>query len=82
MRYAYYHRQGIKANRQGIAIKMKSKNMCMLFDMAVPSDRNVVAKGLEKISKYRDFEIEFSKMQVTRGTQKDLSPRWQLEHWE
>ena len=47
----------MKANRQGIVIKRKSKNMCMLIDMAVPSDRNVVAKGLEKISKYRDFEI-------------------------
>ena len=30
--------------------------------MSVPSDKNVSSKKLEKLSKYKDFEIEIGKM--------------------
>ena len=30
--------------------------------MSVPSDRNVAAKTFEKLSKYKDLEIEVEKM--------------------
>ena len=46
----------IKINRPGIVIKENPTNM--LIDMAVPSDRNVTTKEIEKISKCKDLEIE------------------------
>ena len=58
----------IKANRRDIVIKKKPTNMCMLIDMAVPSDRNIAAKEVEKISKYKDLEIEVSRMCKTKPT--------------
>lgn len=30
--------------------------------MTAPTDRNISAKGFEKLSKYKDFEIEISRM--------------------
>ena len=52
----------IKANRPDIVIKNKRKRLRTLIDMAVPSGRNVASKEVEKISKYKDLEIEISKM--------------------
>ena len=34
----------------------------MLIDMAVPSDRHTSVKAAEKLSKYKDFEIEIARM--------------------
>ena len=52
----------IQANRPDIVIKDKKNNTCLLIDMSVPSDRNVSAKVFEKLSKYKDLEIEIEKM--------------------
>ena len=35
---------------------------CKFIDMAVPSDRNTSVKVTEKLSKYKDLEIETSRM--------------------
>ncbi|CAH2009494.1 unnamed protein product [Acanthoscelides obtectus] len=35
---------------------------CLLLDIAVPDDSNVLLKESVKISKYEDLEIEISKM--------------------
>ena len=35
---------------------------CKLIDMAVPCDRNVSIKEMEKKSKYKDLEIEIQRM--------------------
>ena len=48
----------IKANRPDIIVIGKSKKQCILIDMAVPSERNVAAKEVEKLPKYKDLEIE------------------------
>ena len=42
--------------------------MHTLIDMTVPSERNVAAKEAEKISKYKDLQIEISKMWNTKTT--------------
>ena len=47
----------IPAIRPDIAIKHKK-----LIDMSVPSDSNISAKEFEKLSKYKDLEIEIAKM--------------------
>ena len=54
--------QEIKANRPDIIVKGKSKKQCILIDIAVPSERNIAAKEVEKLSKYKDREIEIDKV--------------------
>ena len=52
----------IKANRPDIVIKDKKSKTCILVDMSVPSDNNISIKTTEKLSKYKDLEIEIEKM--------------------
>ena len=52
----------IKANRPDIIIKDGKNKNCLMIDMTVPSERNVSIKEAEKISKYKDLEIEVTKM--------------------
>ena len=52
----------INANKPDIIIKDKQEKICMLIDKAVPSDRNSSIKVAEKLSKYKDLEIEITKM--------------------
>ena len=52
----------IKANRPDIVIKDQREKTCILIDMSVPSDANISSKEFEKISKYKDLEIEIQKM--------------------
>ena len=52
----------IKANRPDIVIKDKNGKLCYLIDMAVPADCNIAVKIYDKLSKYKDLEIEIQKM--------------------
>ena len=52
----------IKANRPDIIIKDKKEKKCIMIDMSIPSERNVSIKEVEKLSKYKDLEIEVTKM--------------------
>ena len=52
----------VRANRPDIVIKDYNRRTCLLIDMSVPSDRNLSGKELEKLSKYKDLEIEIQKM--------------------
>jgi len=52
----------IKANRPDIIVKNKEEKTCLMIDMTVPSERNVTIKELEKLSKYKDLEIEVTRM--------------------
>ena len=79
----------IQANRSDIVIKYKQNKTCQFIDMSVPSDSNISAKKFEKISKYKDLEIETAKMQkmntktipaivgtlsmIKKGTQKNVN---------
>ena len=79
----------IQANRPDIVIKYKQNKTCQFIDMSVPSDSNISAKKFEKISKYKDLEIETAKMQkmntktipaivgtlsmIKKGTQKNVN---------
>ena len=51
----------IKAKTPDIVIKETPTIMCTLIDIALPSDLNAAAKEFEKISKYKDLEIEVNK---------------------
>ena len=52
----------IQANRPDIVIKHKQNKTCQLTDTSVSLDSNISAKEFEKLSKYKDLEIEIAKM--------------------
>ncbi|KAF7218105.1 putative LOC107393841-like protein [Nothobranchius furzeri] len=52
----------IMANRPDIVIKNKEEKTCLMIDMTIPSEKNVTTKELEKLSKYKDLEIEVTRM--------------------
>jgi len=48
----------VTANRPDIIIKNKKEKTCTLTDVAIPADRNVVQKEVEKKLKYKSLCIE------------------------
>ena len=48
----------LSANKPDIVIKDHANRCCKLIDVSVPSDRNTSTKVIEKLSKYKDLEIE------------------------
>ena len=52
----------ILANRLDIVIHDRKSKTCMLIDVSVPDDKNTLLKEAEKISKYKDLEIEINRM--------------------
>jgi hypothetical protein len=48
----------IPNNKQDIIIRDDEKRTCMLIDVAISRDRNVIKKEAEKILKYKDLTIE------------------------
>jgi hypothetical protein len=47
------------ANRPDIIIKNKKDKICLLIDVAIPSDKNVIQKSENKL-KYKNLSIENS----------------------
>ena len=56
----------IQANRPDITVKDEELKQCYLIDMTVPSERNVSAKEVEKLSKYNDLETELMHQDVVQ----------------
>jgi hypothetical protein len=52
----------IPSNKPDIVILDYDKGTCMLLDVAIPGDRNVIQKEAEKILKYKDLTIEIHRM--------------------
>ena len=52
----------LSANKPDIAIKDHANQCCKRIDVSVPSDRNTSTKVIEKLSKYKDLEIEITRM--------------------
>ena len=50
------------ANRPYIVIKNNRDKKCTLIDVAIPSDENTSTKVSEKLSKFKDLEIEITRM--------------------
>jgi len=49
-------------NKPDIIIGDNEKGTCMLIDVAISEDRNVIKKEAEKILKYKDLTIEIQRM--------------------
>jgi hypothetical protein len=52
----------VLANRPDIIIKNKKDKICLLIDVAIPSDWNVIQKESEKKLKYKHLSIEIQRM--------------------
>ena len=52
----------IPNNKLNIIIDDNEKRTCMLIDVAISGDRNVIKKEAEKILKYKDLTIEILRM--------------------
>jgi hypothetical protein len=52
----------VTANRADIIIKNKKQKTCTLIDVAIPADRNVLQKEVEKKLKYNSSGIEIQRM--------------------
>jgi hypothetical protein len=52
----------ISNNKPDIVIRDNEKGTCMLIDVAIPGDRNVIQKEEKKILKYKDLTIEIQLM--------------------
>jgi len=52
----------ITNNKPNIIIRDNEKGTCMLIDVAISGDRNVIKKEAEKILKYKDLTIEIQRM--------------------
>jgi hypothetical protein len=52
----------IPNNKPDFIIRDKERGTCMLIDVAISGDRNVILKGAEKILKYKDLTIEIQRM--------------------
>jgi hypothetical protein len=52
----------IPNNKLDIIIRDNEKGTCMLIDVAISGDRNMIKTEAEKILKYRDLTIEIQRM--------------------
>jgi hypothetical protein len=54
--------RNIPNNKPDIIIHDNEKGTCMLIDVAISGDRNVIKKKAEKIVKYKDLTIQIQRM--------------------
>jgi hypothetical protein len=54
----------IPNNKSNIIIRDNEKRICMLIEIEISGDRNVVKKEAEKILKYKDLPIEIQRMWI------------------
>jgi len=52
----------IPDNKPGSIIRNNEKKTCMLIDVAISGDRNVIKKEAEKILTYKNLTIEIQRM--------------------
>ena len=52
----------IPKNKPDIIIRDNEKGTCMVIDVAISGDRNVIKKEAEKILKYKDLTTEIQRM--------------------
>ena len=52
----------ITNNKPDIIIRDNEKRTCMLIDIAISGDRNMIKKEAEKILKYKDLTIEIQRV--------------------
>ena len=51
----------VMSNQPDIIIYDTENNTCQIIDIAIPNCLNIISKAAEKITKYKDLEIELKK---------------------
>ena len=54
----------ISNNKPHIIFRDNEAGTCMLIDVAISGDRNVIKKEAEKILKYKDLKTEIQRIQI------------------
>ena len=57
-----------QANRPDITINDFKEQTCLLIDMNILNDQNIAVKEFDKLSKYKDLEIEICRMWNLKAT--------------
>ena len=52
----------IEHTRPDIVCINKIAKSCLIIDIAIPGDQNIIVKEQEKIDKYQDLQIDFGKL--------------------
>ena len=52
----------IKPTDKTLESRTDRKKNCRFIDMTIPTEKNTLVKVTEKLSKYRDLEIEIERM--------------------
>ena len=63
----------IPNNKPDVTNRDSEKGTCMLIDVAISGDRNVIKKEAEKILKYEDPTIEIQRMWMVIGATRTIS---------
>jgi len=58
--------RAILANQPDIVLHDNREKTCLMIDTAIPNDSNLNTKETEKLSKYKNLEIEVSRMWKVR----------------
>ena len=71
----------ISANRPDIVFHDKAAKECLPIDVTIPNDKNISLKEVEKVSKYKDLELEIRRMwnTKTRVVTVIIGSAWNLE---
>jgi len=56
----------IPSNKPDIIIRDNEKGTCMLIDVAISGDRNVIKKEAEKVLKYTELTIEIQRTECKK----------------
>ena len=65
MNFAIQTERKIKRNRVVIVVRDNKRIACLLIDMTVTTDNNILIKEYNKLSNYKNLEIEFEKNVAT-----------------
>jgi hypothetical protein len=65
----------IPNNKPDIIMRDDNNRTCMLMDVAIPGDRNVIKKGAENILEYKDLTIEIQRMWNVKTNVIPVTPR-------
>jgi hypothetical protein len=63
--HAEHTQREMTANRPYTIIKNKKGKTCILIEVAIPAERNVMQKEAEKKLKYKEFFLEIKGIQLT-----------------
>jgi len=69
-------------NKPDIIIRDNEKRTCMLIDVAISEDRNVIKKEAEKILKYKDLTMEIKRMWNVKNKGDSSNNRRDWDHFK